>query len=57
MLEDFKSSGKFIVAYGDAINKKAYWLATVSDKIYLAPTGILDFNGLNATVTFIKLKS
>ena len=54
VLEDFKSSGKFIVAYGDAINKKAYWLATVSDKIYLTPTGILDFNGLNATVTFYK---
>ena len=53
-LVDFKSSGKFIIAYGDFINKKAYDLATVSDKVYLTPTGVLEFNGLNASVTFFK---
>lgn len=53
-LVDFKESGKFIISYGDAINKKAYWLATVSDKVFLTPTGILDWNGINATITYYK---
>jgi len=53
-LIDFKLSKKFIISYGEVYTQKAYYLASVSDKIYMNPEGILDFKGLNAQVAFIK---
>jgi protease IV len=53
-LIDFKKSGKFIYAYGEYFVEKGYYLASVSDKIYLNPAGIMDFNGLSADYTFFK---
>ena len=34
-LADFKTSGKFIYAYGEDINQGAYFVATAADSIYL----------------------
>ncbi|WP_430410269.1 signal peptide peptidase SppA [Kordia sp.] len=45
-LVDFKESGKFIVAYGDYISQKDYYLNSVADTIYVNPVGALDFKGL-----------
>lgn len=53
-LIDFKKSGKFIYAYGEYFVEKGYYLASVADKIYLNPAGIMDFNGLSAEYTFFK---
>ncbi|MGO3805548.1 MAG: signal peptide peptidase SppA [Sphingobacterium sp.] len=53
-LDDFKTSGKFIVAYSDVFTQKAYMLASLADKVYINPEGSLDFKGLSATVTFMK---
>lgn len=53
-LQDFKSSGKFIVAYSDSYTQKAYYLASVADKIYLNPEGSLEFNGLSSSIAFVK---
>ncbi|MCA5004474.1 signal peptide peptidase SppA [Sphingobacterium bovistauri] len=53
-LEDFKSSKKFIVAYSDGYSQKAYYLASVADKIYLNPQGSLDFRGLSSSTMFMK---
>lgn len=53
-LVDFKKSGKFIVAYSDSYTQKAYYLASVADKIYLNPEGSLEFKGLSSSVTFLK---
>lgn len=53
-LIDFKSSGKFIYAYTDAISQKAYYLATVADSLILNPVGFFDFRGLSAERTFYK---
>jgi protease-4 len=53
-LIDFKSSGKFIYAYSDAISQKAYYLASVADSLVLNPVGMFDFRGLNAEHTFFK---
>lgn len=50
----FKESGKFIVFYGDMTNEKAYYLASVADKIYLNPMGTLEFNGMSSQVMFFK---
>lgn len=53
-LVDFKSSGKFIFAYGDFMTEKAYYLASVADRIFLNPVGELEFNGIFYEVMFFK---
>ncbi|MBC8155308.1 MAG: signal peptide peptidase SppA [Bacteroidetes bacterium] len=51
---DFKKSKKFVYAYGEVMTEKGYYLASVADKIYLNPAGGLEWNGLNAELTFFK---
>lgn len=53
-LEDFKNSGKFIVAYGEAYGEGGYYLSSVADEVYLNPMGAIDFNGLSSEVVFLK---
>ncbi|MFO7370506.1 MAG: signal peptide peptidase SppA [Bacteroidales bacterium] len=53
-LIDFKKSGKFIVAFSNAFSQKSYYLASVSDKLYLNPEGSLNFVGLSAELMFFK---
>lgn len=53
-LKDFKESGKFIVAYSDVLSQKAYYLASLADKIYLSPSGMMDFRGMSMNVMFYK---
>lgn len=53
-LLDFKKSGKFIYAYADAYGQKAYYLATVADKIFLNPEGSVDLIGLASSHLFFK---
>jgi protease IV len=53
-LDDFRTSGKFIVAYGEIYTQGAYYLASVADKVYLHPTGAIEFKGLSAQLFFLK---
>ncbi|WP_395625394.1 signal peptide peptidase SppA [Daejeonella sp.] len=53
-LLDFKKSGKFIIAYSEVYSQGAYYLATVADKIYLNPEGMIDFRGLSSEIMFFK---
>lgn len=53
-LLDFKESEKFILTYGENLTHGAYYLASVSDNIYLYPEGGMDHIGLNAEVMFLK---
>jgi len=53
-LIDFKTSGKFIISFGEEVSQMAYYLASVSDKIYLVPEGALMFSGLSAQLMFLK---
>lgn len=53
-LIDFKASKKFVYAYGETMTEKGYYLASVADKIYLNPAGDLEWNGLDAELTFFK---
>ena len=53
-LEEFKKSGKFIYAYSEVYTQKAYYLATVADKVFLNPAGMVEFKGLNAQLMFYK---
>ncbi len=47
-LVDFKESGKFIVAYAPHYGEVNYYLASVADKIYLNPSGTVDWHGFGA---------
>ena len=53
-LIEFKESGKFIISYGEAYSQTAYYLASVSDKIFLNPEGALDLHGMASQITFYK---
>ncbi len=48
----FKESGKFVLAYGDFFTQSSYYLASVADKIYINPEGIIEFRGLRSEVMF-----
>ena len=53
-LLDFKSSGKFVLAYGESFSGGMYYLASAADKVYLAPMGDISWKGLRAQVVFYK---
>lgn len=53
-LLEFKKSGKFIYAYSEIYTHKAYYVASVADKIMLYPQGISQLSGLTAEVMFMK---
>lgn len=53
-LEEFKESGKFIMAYGDVYNQKSYYLSSVADSVFMNPLGGIDFKGLSTEVLFFK---
>lgn len=50
----FKKSGKYIFSYADYYTQDNYYLASVSDKIWLNPEGEVDFRGMAAQLPFIK---
>jgi protease IV len=53
-LEEFKKSGKFILAYGDSFSQKEYYLSSVANSIYINPVGDMDFKGLATEIHFYK---
>jgi protease IV len=53
-LIDFKRSRKFIIAHGDVMSQKAYYVANVADRIYLNPAGSLDWKGFSVQLLFFK---
>lgn len=53
-LIDYRKSKKFVIAYGDVISQKAYYVATAADKVYCNPKGLVDWRGMASTLFFIK---
>lgn len=53
-LADFKKSGKWIVAYGDIYSQSTYYVASVADKIFLNPSGQVDWHGIASQPMFFK---
>ncbi|MDR1897047.1 MAG: signal peptide peptidase SppA [Prevotellaceae bacterium] len=53
-LISFKQSGKYVLAYAESYSQKAYYLATIADKIYLNPFGNVDFRGMSSEIPFFK---
>ena len=53
-LKDFKTSGKWIVAYASQYSQASYYVATVADKVYLNDQGMLDLRGLGGNGLYYK---
>ena len=53
-LVDFKKSGKWIVAYGDQYTQGNYYIASVADKVWMNPQGMVDWHGLASEPYFLK---
>jgi protease-4 len=51
---DFKTSKKFVIAYGETITQKGYYVGNTADKIYCHPQGGLDWSGFSVNLMFLK---
>lgn len=50
----FRKSGKEVIAYGDGMDQRAYYLAAHADRIYLHPEGAVLLEGLGRYRTYFK---
>lgn len=53
-LLSFKSSGKFMVAYGETISQKGYYVGNTADKLYCHPLGGVEWAGFSSNLLFLK---
>ena len=53
-LNDFKKSGKWIIAYGDSYSQGGYYLASAANKVYVNPEGAIDWHGIASQPQYIK---
>lgn len=51
-VEQFKQSGKWVVAYGDTYMQSAYQIASAADNVYLNPMGSVDVHGVASMTMF-----
>lgn len=50
----FKQSGKFVFAYGEVMDQKSYYMASLADRVYVHPKGGVEFSGFFTQLTFLK---
>jgi protease-4 len=53
-LENFKNSGKFIYTYGEFYSQRAYYLASIADKVFVSNMGNIDLKGIGFQLMFFK---
>ena len=53
-IDDFKASGKMVMAYGETMSQKAYYVASAASKLYCHPAGGVEWNGLSVQLYFVK---
>ena len=53
-LDSARAQGVTVVATSKAYDPKSYYVASVADRIYLAPAGMFVLNGLSASPTYFK---
>jgi protease-4 len=51
---NFKTSGKFVYAYGDVITQGGYSVGNIAHKIYCNPKGGVDWRGFAVQLAFLK---
>lgn len=54
ILQEFKTSGKPVIAIGDLFTQKQYYLASFADQIYLNKSGMVDLKGLSYSNLYFK---
>jgi protease-4 len=53
-LQDFRTSGKFVVAYGEYMSQQAYHVANVATRVYVNPKGFFEWTGLSVEYVYFK---
>ena len=53
-VQDFKQSKKFVIAYGETMSERAYYVASAADEVYCHPAGGLEWDGYAVTLSFVK---
>ncbi len=53
-LVDFKSAGKWIIAYNDSYTTGQYYVASAADSLYVNTIGGIVFNGMSSLLTYPK---
>lgn len=53
-IKDFKTSGKFVYAYGELIGQSDYYIASVADSVFLNPVGDFELKGFATVLAFFK---
>lgn len=53
-LNHFKKSGKWICSYADNYTQADYYVASVSNKLFINPIGSVDIKGLGSNIPFFK---
>lgn len=53
-LMEFRAEGKFIIASANSIPQRAYYIASIANKVYCAPTGGVEWQGFSVTLPFLK---
>ena len=51
---DFKKSRKFVLAYGETMTQKAYYVANAAERVYVHPQGGLEWSGFSSNLFFLK---
>lgn len=53
-LEEFKETGKWIIAYDENYTQADMFLASLADEIYVYPEGNVDWRGISAELMYFK---
>lgn len=53
-IDEFAASGKPVVSYATSYSQGGYYVASLSDKVCLHPSGMVDFRGMGAQVMYYK---
>ena len=53
-LIDFRSSGKWVIAYNDSYGTGQYYVASAADSVYVNTIGSVTFDGMSSVLTYPK---
>jgi protease-4 len=53
-ISDFKTSNKFVYSYGEIADQKSYYIASAGEKVFINPSGVIEFVGLSINGMFYK---
>ena len=53
-LEAFKTSGKFVLGYGNYFSQSGYIIAATADTLHLNPNGVVDMRGYGMTIPYYE---